>query len=321
MDLFEPIFNQMIFLFAFILIGFILSKWKFIPDNATKTISKLENIVFVPALVMYTFILNCTPAVLASVWKLLVLAFALVFLLIPLSLLAAKLCFKENYLRKIATYGLAFSNFGFMGNAIMNAVFPEIFFEYTVFTLPFWFMIYLWGAPVLLISDNSGEKVKFTKRLKSFVNPMLIGMFIGLILGLTGLGMKLPKGILSVIKTSGDCMSPLAMLLTGITIGQTDVLSLLKRWRIYLTSAVKLLIYPLIMLAILFFLPQNGFFTPVFFKCAMCIAAMPMGLNTIVIPAAYGKDTTDAAGLALVSHLFSVGTIPLAFLLLDILIL
>lgn len=318
--MFSSIFNQMIFLFAFIVIGFILMKWKLLPDNASKTISKLENMIFVPALVMYTFIQNCNFETLSSVWKLLVLAFMMVLLLIPISLLVAKICFKEKYLRKIATYGLAFSNFGFMGNAIMNAVFPEIFFEYTVFTLPFWFMIYLWGVPILLISNDTNEKVSFSKRLKAFFNPMLVAMFIGLILGLTGWGVKLPSGILSVIKVSGDCMSPLAMLLTGITIGQTDILALIKKWRIYLTSAIRLLVYPLVVLGILLLLPQNNFFTLTFFKCAMCMASMPMGLNAIVVPAAYGKDTTDAAGLALISHLFSVGTIPLMFTLLELLV-
>ena len=149
MELFISIFNQMIFLFAFIAIGLILSKWNFLPNDAAKTISKLENMIFVPCLVMYTFIQNCNLETLSSVWKLLFLAFVMVVLLIPISVLVAKFCFKGNYLRKIATYGLTFSNFGFMGNAIMNAIFPEIFFEYTIFTLPFWFMIYLWGVPVL----------------------------------------------------------------------------------------------------------------------------------------------------------------------------
>ena len=182
-------------------------------------------------------------------------------------------------------------------------------------------MIYLWGVPVLLISDTTDGKPNLSQRLKAFLNPMLIAMLIGLILGLTGWGLKLPSGILSVIKVSGDCMSPLAMLLTGITIGQTDVLALIKKWRIYLTSGIRLLVYPLAVLLVLMLLPQNDFFTPTFFKCAMCMAAMPMGLNAIVVPAAYGKDTTDAAGLALISHLFSIGTIPLMFMLLNILVL
>lgn len=322
MSLFTPIFNQMIFLFALILIGFVLSKWNFLPSNSAKTISKLENIIFVPALVMYTFINNCTIAVLSSIWKLLVLAAIMAFLMIGVSIFVAKLCFKEKFLQRIATYGLAFSNFGFMGNAIMNAIFPEIFFEYTIFTLPFWFMIYLWGVPVLLMpTEETDGKVKFTARLKSFCNPMLVAMLIGLIIGLTGLGAKLPTVIVSGIKVLGDCMSPLAMILTGIAVGQTDVLKLIKKWRIYFTSFIRLLVYPLVVLLILMLLPQNSFFTATFFKCATCVAAMPMGLTAIVVPAAYGKDTSDAAGLAMISHLFSVGTIPLMFMLLETLVL
>lgn len=319
MDLFEPILNQMVFLFAFILIGFILAKCKLVPENSSTVISKLENYILVPALVLSTFIGNCTPSVLRSMWKYLVLGFGLVAITIPVSLLFAKVCFKEKYLQKIAAYGLAFSNFGFMGNAIMDGVFGgEVFFVYTIFTLPLWFMIYAWGAPVLLISSSSdGAKPSVKDRLKNFLNPMFIAMIIGIILGLTGLGAKLPSAAVSVVDTAGDCMSPLAMMLTGLTIGKTNVLALLKRWRIYLTSAIKLIVYPALFLVLFALLPKNGFFTETFFLCGACVAAMPMGLNTIVIPAAYGKDTTDAAGLALVSHLFSVGTIPLVFMLLQ----
>lgn len=308
----------MIFLFAFILIGFVLSKGRFVADNSAAVLSKLESLVFVPALVMGTFIRNCNVSVLDTMWKTLVLGAGSVILCILIAIPMAKLCFKENYLRKMATYGLAFSNFGFMGNAIVLGVFgEELFFEYTVFTLPFWAAIYAWGAPVLLIAGASGEekKISFGQRMKSFANPMLIGMLIGLVIGLTGL--RLPSSVLSVIDVAGDCMSPVAMLLTGLTIGRLDLWALLRKGRLYLTTAVKLLLYPLVFFGIFLLLPKNAFFSESFFKCAMCIASMPMGLNTIVIPAAYGKDTTDAAGLALVSHVLSILTIPLAFLALQ----
>ena len=53
---------------------------------------------------------------------------------------------------------------------------------------------------------------------------------------------------------------------------------------------------------------------PITYKtCLICSLAMPLGLNTIVIPAAYGKDTTAASGMALISHALSVVTIPLLF--------
>lgn len=48
-------------------------------------------------------------------------------------------------------------------------------------------------------------------------------------------------------------------------------------------------------------------------RVALCATAMPLGLNTVVFPAAYGGDTTPGAGMALVSHLISVITIPVMF--------
>ena len=37
--------------------------------------------------------------------------------------------------------------------------------------------------------------------------------------------------------------------------------------------------------------------------CRVDSLAMPLGLSTLVIPSGYGKDTSVAAGMAIVSHL------------------
>ena len=47
---------------------------------------------------------------------------------------------------------------------------------------------------------------------------------------------------------------------------------------------------------------------------------MPLGLNTIVIPKAYDLDSTVASGMALISHLLSIGTIPLVFMIFELLV-
>ena len=49
--------------------------------------------------------------------------------------------------------------------------------------------------------------------------------------------------------------------------------------------------------------------------CTVCALAMPLGLNTVVVPSAYGKDTSVAAGMALISHLLSLATIPVVFMI------
>jgi predicted permease len=227
-----------------------------------------------------------------------------------------KLCFKEKYVQNIAAYGLNFSNFAFMGLAVMPSIFPEMELEYTIFILPIWFFIYAWGAPVLLIGNNDkGEKLSPLKRLKSFVNPMMIGMLIGLVIGVMGFSKYIPKPISNVLSAGKNCMSPIAMLLTGITIAKIDLWELVKKWRIYLISFIKLIMYPLLFIAVFAFVPKGAFFSNTLLTCAFCVMCMPMGLNGIVIPAAYEKDTTDAAGMALITHLLSVVTIPLMFML------
>lgn len=44
--------------------------------------------------------------------------------------------------------------------------------------------------------------------------------------------------------------------------------------------------------------------------------AMPLGLNTVIIPSAYGKSPDDGASMALVSQLTAVFTIPILFYIL-----
>ena len=116
-------------------------------------------------------------------------------------------------------------------------------------------------------------------------------------------------------------MSPIAMLLTGAMLGKLDILALLKKWRIYVVSAIKLLAYPLLFIGVFILLPMGEFVTETFLKCTLCVAAMPVGLNAIVVPAGYGKDASDAAAMALVSHILSIATIPLMFMLLQNLVL
>ncbi len=309
MALFTATLNQMAFLFTFIIIGYILSKLKLIQSNSAEMLSKLENYVFIPALVLGTFIDNFTLDKLSTSWKLILGCLVLQITIIAVSILLAKLTSKDKYIQKIYLYGLCFSNFSFMGNAVVSTLFPDIFLEYIVFTLVLWTLIYIWGAPSLLIGDN--EKKTFWQRTKSFLNPMFICMIIGMIIGIFEIPM--PPFVNSAISSTSACMSPVAMLLTGMTIAKIDIKKVVKIKSIYAVSFLRLIVYPLAFISFLLFvdLPKT------FAICAAASLAMPMGLNTIVIPAAYGKDTTMASGMALISHILAIITIPVIFLIFD----
>ena len=70
MGVFSSTLNQIAFLFGFIVIGYILVKIKALPANSSEVLSKLENNVFIPALVLGTFVSNFTVERINSAWKL-----------------------------------------------------------------------------------------------------------------------------------------------------------------------------------------------------------------------------------------------------------
>ena len=155
--MFTPIFNQTLVFFLLILLGYLLVKRKFIPDGADKAVSSLEKNVFLPSLVLGTFIKQCTIEALSSAWKLLLMGALFGIVVVPISIAIIRLLFQTEDSRKIGTYALIFSNFGYMGNAMIIAVFPNVFFEYTIFTLPLTILMYVWAIPALLLSDGKAR--------------------------------------------------------------------------------------------------------------------------------------------------------------------
>ncbi|MBQ8387655.1 MAG: AEC family transporter [Clostridia bacterium] len=323
MDIFIPTLNQMGLLFLFIIIGYILAKWKFIPENSASVLSKLENFVLIPASVLATFMRQFTVSNLKTSGLFFAVGFATILISIPIAMLVARICSKDSYIRKIYTYGIAFSNFGFMGYAVVKGVFPSVYSNYLVFVIPFWMLIYVWGVPSLLIPKEEGSKKSFASRFKAFLNPMFIAMIVGMVVGLLfsnqivaleSSGTKI--FVFDAIDKLDACMSPVAMLLTGMTIAKIDLKRTFTKLSLYIISLFRLFLIPLVFIAVLIFIPMNHMLK----ICILCVASMPLGLNTIVIPSSYGLDTSEASGMALISHLLSCISIPVIFMLFNLLV-
>ena len=60
MSVFLSTLNQMGFLLLLIAVGYILVKFGFMGDEGAKVLSKLENYIFIPALVLSTFMSGFT---------------------------------------------------------------------------------------------------------------------------------------------------------------------------------------------------------------------------------------------------------------------
>jgi len=307
MDLFITALNQTVFLILLIGIGFLLSKLKIAAPGNASFLSKLESNVFMPALVFGTFMQNFTLERLSTAWQYVLIGTVVSLFSAVSAIFLSRLFSKDHYIRNLYTYGFAMPNFGFMGNAVVAAVFPAVFSDYLVFVIPFWILIYVWGVPSLLTPGE--HKSSLRQKLLRLVNPMFIAMIVGMIAGL--LQLPIPGFIQTAASSLGGCMSPVAMLLTGMTVAQFDLRSILKKSGVYAASVVRLFLLPAaaILAVTLLHLPHG------LAVCTVCVMAMPFGLNTIIIPSVYEKDTSEGSGMVLISHLMSAISIPLVFML------
>lgn len=309
MEIFSTTANQILFLFLLIAIGFGLTKAGVIKDETATILGTLESLLLMPAVILKSLMENCTVTNLAPMGKI-VLAGAIAQLgAIAFALLVGRKFSKERFLRNSYIYGFCFSNGGYMGNAVMLALFPNLFFAYIIFTIPMTIATYMWGVPVLL--SNEDKKISMKERLKSFVNPMCLSVVIGMVLGM--LEVPVPLAVGNTISALADCMSPIAMLLIGIAVANAGFKKIFTIPRTYVATLFRLLVMPLLVIGVLYLMKPSEDIAIL----SACWMAMPVGLNPLIMASAYERDTTENAGLVIVSHLLSFLTIPLIITIIE----
>ena len=308
---FSATLSPMLVMFLCMIIGFIAKKKSLIPDNSDSTISKLENYIFVPALIFSTFSTYCTISSLKEQYNLIFYSLIALGIALLISIPLSKAFAKDNYYtRNIYKYALTFGNFSFMGNAIvpiiLGSIDEQILYKYLLYTLPLQIAVYTWGVIILIPKGETKQNP-----LKNLLHPVFIAIVLGVTFGLTGLTKLLPVFITTTIDYCKACMAPLAMILTGFVIGGYSLKELLQNKKVYIATALRLFFIPTLLLIIVKLLGGSD--------TAMVLTlfafATPLGLNTVVYPASYGGDTKTGAGMAAVSHTLSVLTIPLMYAL------
>lgn len=302
----------MLMLFTCILIGYILNKKKITPPETVGVLSKLVINVLLPAMCFDTFMEYCTVSSVAANYQLMLCCIGVLVVAIPLAIWLSGYFTRQPYQRCIYQYALAFGNYGFMGNAIMQVMFgEEMLYLYLLFTLPMMVAGYTWGAMILTPKDMRSGGF-----LKKLLNPTIVGILLGALLGLTGGSRYVPAFVSTAAGSLSACMGPLAMVLTGYVIGDYNLGELLKNKKVYVATFLRLFVLPGLFVGGLLLLGAGE----IALVMALFAFATPLGMNTVVFPAAYGGETHTGAAMAVISHTLSVVTIPLMYALLSMLI-
>lgn len=317
MQVFNLTLTQMLNMFFLIMVGFILKRAKILPENSDTAISRLETYALVPALNLANQMSKCTVENFVNNSRLLLYGFILVVVAIgisyPLSLLFVKNSNKDakaNYQRQIYKYALTFGNYGYVGNFLVLGIWgQDMLFKYLMFTFIPSIFCYAWGMYILIPkSENSPGILANLKN--GLLKPPFVALVAGMIIGLTGIGKYVPGFVNTALNNAGNCMGPLAMLLAGIVIGGYNLKEILLFKKVYAVSALRLVVIPAIIIAVLKLVGAHADAILV----TLVAFASPVGMNTIVYPAAFGGDTKTGASMTMISSILSVITIPLMYL-------
>ena len=311
-EAFSATLSAMLAMFCCIFAGFVLRKKNLMPENTDCVLSKLLTYAIAPALTFSTFSQNFNFASLMQHYSLILYSCLIIGLAVLLSGPLSRLFAREGYARNIYKYAMVFANYGYMGNAIVLVIFgSEILYYYMLFTIPLNTVCLSWGM-TQLIPGKGGLK----GTLLRILNPSTIAMGLGILAGLLNLKAYMPEFVTTALNNLGNCMGPIAMVLSGCVVGMYDMKKMLTNKKIYLASVLRLTVLPALFCGILLLLGADK----LVLTLALVAFATPLGLNTVVFPAAYGADTSIGAGMALISHVLSVITFPLMYMLFTVVI-
>lgn len=291
----QIVLGQLSVLYIFLGAGWLIGKIKKDKAPHSDILSVLLVNIFLPCKVFNTFANNFSVDYFIDNYTLPLAAVVLLAVLVFISRFASRALTRKEYERKVYTYSFTITNYAYLGYALIGSVFGDaVLSQFMLFAIPF--IIYTYTAGYVLLTGGK-------KPLKKLLNPITAAILLGIIFGLTGLPM--PEVIGSVLSSAAGCVGPLSMLLTGITLSGFAVKELLADKTAYIFSALRLVVIPAIA-----FLICRGLLLNDLAPMVLIITCMPCGLNTIVFPKLIGEDCKPGARLTLITHVFSIATLP-----------
>ncbi|MDE6798277.1 MAG: AEC family transporter [Ruminococcus sp.] len=292
------ILNQTVIMLILIVVGVICAKLKLISTSTNKELSQFVLQVVNPVVIFMSYQKDYE----ARLVKNLLLTFLFSVIAFAVTILVAYLFVwkKDGRHTEVERFSAIYSNCAFMGIPLVNALFgSEGVFYLTAFLTVF--NIVIWTHGVVIIS---GEK-DLKQVIKVFYSPTIIAIVLGIITFF--LKIKLPAVPTSALQFIANINTPMAMIVSGVTISSTKITELIKNPRIYYVCLVKLLIIPVIVALVMipFSIDEMVRMTVV-----ITTSAPPAAMCTLFC-LKYNKNSVYASEIFASGTILSVITLPL----------
>ena len=291
--------------------GYLLIKTKLLKKEQSGALSMLLMYVGMPFLIFSSTINNITinTELLATIGIVLgigvVYTFAMFFASKPLTKME-----REKKTQGMMRFSSVFSNNGFLGIPLAMAVFGAGSMALmVVIILNIVTNVLMYTLGIYLISgDRKAISLK-----KAFLNPVLIAFVIGIIANLLNVKGYVPE-VATYSTHFSNLVTPISMTILGMKMGGVKFLELFKSWKTYYVSALKLIVFPMIIVAIVFVLNQvTAIITPDMVLGVLIAFAMPTAGLASTFSDNFGGDTENAVAFTLGTTVLSILTIPLLY--------
>lgn len=293
------VFFQMLALLIMIGVGYFITKRGMFDEHTNKQMSGLLVNLFNPLLILSSAANSVGLISLSDMKTVGVIAVGMFVVFIPVGMVLSPIFERDLEQRKIFQMMFVFSNLGFIGIPVVSSIIGTEYVVYvTEFILIYTVVLYSYGVMVL-------EGRLSIRALKEMINP-------GTVFGVAALviiifGIQLPDFIKTAATYLGNITSPMALLVIGFTLAQSDLKKIFCQPRLYLFSFVKLLVIPLLLLPLLRLVTKD---IPLI-SVSMVMFGMPVGNLAVMMGMQKGIDGTNGSATIILTTVLCVFTIPI----------
>lgn len=307
MNLAFLLFQKAIVMLIYLVIGCICYKTKLVTDAGNKSMTNVAIYAFTPAMILVSFQQEFSAKLLRGLVMTVGLSCVGYIITIAACYLLVRhkgISGSDNKDCVIERFSSIYSNCGFMGIPLANELFgAEGVFYITAFHSVFMFLVWTHGI-YLITGDKKDISIK-----KVLLNPSIIATILGVVL--FAVNFKTPQIITSTMQAMSTAVAPMAMVIAGATIIQSDLKQAFTNLRIYWVAFLKLILIPFLLTLVL-----TGIAKPMAISDTALLAtilgfACPSATIGTMLAIKFDRNAKTASQIFALTTVLSVVTMPL----------
>ena len=301
---FLTVAQQVLILFVLIAVGVLCAKARILNNTIIKGLADLVLYCVTPCVLVNSFVQM--PFSTAKLKELLLVLLITTLIHVGMILLCYPLIRDADDSRqRMLRFALVFSNAGYMGLPLQEALLPESGTFYCGAYIAV-FNVFLWTYGLALMS---GDRKNISPK-KALLSPGVLGVAIGLILFLLPVvwgNFRVPELIMTPIRHLANLNTPLPMVIIGFYLADIDFKAAIRDFKSFYVILLRVVAIPLATLGILYLCGVRGDML----TSLVISVSTPTAAATTMFAAKYDRYPNVSCNIVSLSTLLSILTMPL----------